>query len=125
MSEKKEPKEKNLQIPRKTNKVDPITETLINVTMLSELLIDEMIKLKGTGLYRSNVKVQGKQFNIALIKATNSYYKELGPEISRYFTELGQDFAHMFDFIIQMSAKDRIDLYNYLIKTYKDENTSD
>tara|TARA_R110000751_G_scaffold298863_1_gene409067 strand:+ start:436 stop:717 length:282 start_codon:yes stop_codon:yes gene_type:complete len=92
--------------------------------MLSELLIDEISKLQGTNLYKSNLKIQGKQFNIALIKATNSYYKELGPEISKYFTELGQDFAHMFDFIVQMSAKDRLDLFEYLSKTYNNENIS-
>jgi hypothetical protein len=120
MSEKQ--KSKNEQI--KSNRVDPITETLINVTMLSELLIDEMCKLRGTGLYRANLKVKGKEFNIALLKATNNYYKQLGPEVSGYFTELGQEFAHMFDFIVQMSAKDRLDLFEYLSKTYKNENSS-
>ena len=73
---------------------------------------------------KNNLKVKGKEFNIALLKATNNYYKQLGPEVSGYFTELGQEFAHMFDFIVQMSAKDRLDLFEYLSKTYKNENSS-
>jgi hypothetical protein len=84
-------------------RVDPIFETLISVSMLSELLIDEMCKLKGTGLYRDDVRTHGKQFHYSLMSATIAYIQQYGPDVAKYFEELGREMADVFDVIIQMS----------------------
>jgi hypothetical protein len=109
----------NKKVAKSEKRVDEATEVLINVTMLSELLIDELEKLRSyPRFYRANVKVTGKQFNTALVKTMAEYYKDLGPEVSAHFTEQAQEFAHMFDFIKQMAVKDRMDLFDYLNTVY-------
>lgn len=106
-------------------RVDPIFETLISVSMLSELLVDEMCKLKGTGLYRDDVRTHGKQFHYSLMSATIAYIQQYGPDVAKYFEELGREMADVFDVIIQMSSEQRKELHDNLFKKYNNGNFSD
>lgn len=100
------------------NRIDEMSEVVINVVNLSELLIDEMEKFSTTRLYSAGVKNSGRAMLKALEKSTERIYTLMGKDASEQFAHHVQEFGQMFDFIRQMAVKDRIELRNYLNEKY-------
>jgi hypothetical protein len=59
------------------------------------------------------------------MSATIAYIQQYGPDVAKYFEELGREMADVFDVIIQMSSEQRKELHDNLFKKYNNGNFSD
>jgi len=101
-----------------TTKVNSTVEHIINVSVLSELLIDELEHLKELPFWRKEVKLTGNRFHKALDMHSNGMYTWAEDVAGGMLADQCTMYATMFDKIRAMSAKDRIELSKHINKKY-------